>query len=152
MTNWADYGDVFKDAERDTRLGRHEFMITHVDRDHWDDGRKRYKLKGVLVTAGSAKSDATLGDPEDPAVIKAEQNLGRKRGMALGARNVMNLESYGLTLETVKSGDVLKVETKKDPAKDGSSGYFVRVSVILPKDSKLEGAATGAVTHDDVPF
>ena len=57
----ANEWDAFlADAEKDTRVGKHQFEVTTVIHDAWNDGSPRYKFRGVLVTAGNAKCDLTM--------------------------------------------------------------------------------------------
>jgi len=125
--------DAFlSDAEKDTRVGKHEFCVTSVVQDSWPSGDARFKIKGTLLTAGNAKCDMTMSAMPTLEAAKAETDPKRKRGIALSVRNHLALQKYGKTIEQVAEGDVFRVETGKD--KEG----FVRVMRILGPEESVE--------------
>jgi hypothetical protein len=125
--------DAFlSDAEKDTRVGKHEFCVTSVVQDSWPSGDARFKIKGTLLTAGNAKCDMTMSAMPTLEAAQAETDPKRKRGIALSVRNHLALQKYGKTIEQVAEGDVFRVETGKD--KEG----FVRVMRILGAEESVE--------------
>ena len=127
-----DWDAFLADAEKDTRVGKHEFCVTSVTQDAWPSGDLRYKIKGTLVTAGNAKCDMTMSAMPTLEAAQAETDPKRKRGIALSVRNHLALQKYNKTVETIAEGDVFKVETGKD--KEG----FVRVQRILEPTTSTE--------------
>jgi hypothetical protein len=125
--------DAFlSDAEKDTRVGKHEFCVTSVVQDSWPSGDARFKIKGTLLTSSNAKCDMTMSAMPTLEAAQAETDPKRKRGIALSVRNHLALQKYGKTIEQVAEGDVFRVETGKD--KDG----FVRVMRILGAEESVE--------------
>jgi hypothetical protein len=139
MSDYSEYDQFLKDAEKDTRLGKQTFVITEKLVDAWGDGSPRYKFRGVLATASNAKTDMTLSPPPPLEVAQAAEP-GRKRGIALAIQNLKALAAYGKNLDTLSEGDELSVETRKD-----EKGY-VRVSRILnPGESMGTSAKTDRI-------
>ena len=149
MSDVKEWDEFLADAERDTRVGKHEFEVTSVVQDAWPSGDARYKIKGVLLTSGNAKCDLTMSAMPTVEAAKAETDPKRKRGIALSVRNHLALAKYAdKKIEDVGVGEVFRVETSKD--KEG----FVRVQRILEPDAAL-GAATGSSgkkSDSHVPF
>lgn len=128
-----DWDAFTKEAEKDTRVGKHHFIITDVVHDAWPSGDARHKFRGVLATAGNAKTDMTLSDAptvEQAMEAKANGDSKRMRGIAFAKKNHDMLAKYGKTAATLDVGDELRVETTKD--KDG----FVRVFKILAETAE----------------
>jgi hypothetical protein len=137
-TDWKDYD--FNDLDRDTKVGKHDFEVTEVVLGAWPDGRERYTFRGVLTTAGMAKTDLTLSPPDAAEVIKSEPDEKRRMAMLINARNVKRLEDAGFTLETLKEGDALHVRTARDKPREGYDVGFVRVREVLGKAKNAEAA------------
>jgi hypothetical protein len=137
-TNWDDYN--FGDLDRDTKVGKHDFEVTEIVLGAWPDGRERYTFRGVLTTAGMAKTDLTLSPPESAAVIKEEPDEKRRMAMLINARNVKRLEDAGFTLEGIKEGDTMHVRTARDKPREGYDVGFVRVREVLGKAKNSEAA------------
>jgi hypothetical protein len=137
-TDWKDYD--FNDLDRDTKVGKHDFEVTEVILGAWPDGRERYTFRGVLTTAGMAKTDLTLSPPDSAEAIKSEPEEKRRMAMLINARNVKRLEEAGFTLDGIKEGDALYVRTGRDKPRDGYDVGFVRVREVLGKARNAEGA------------
>ena len=130
-----DWSAFTAEAEKDTRIGKHTFVVTDVVLDTWNDGRARHKIRGVLATAGNAKCDLTLNDPptaDEAKEAKAAGDAKRMRGIAFSYKNHETLGKYGLKVGTIAEGAELRVETGKD--KEG----FVRVQRILPPETAVQ--------------
>jgi len=137
-TDWKDYD--FNDLDRDTKVGKHDFEVTEVVLGAWPDGRERYTIRGVLTTAGMAKTDLTLSPPDPAEAIKSEPDEKRRMAMLINARNVKRLEEAGFTLDGIKEGDALHVRTGRDKPREGYDVGFVRVREVLGKAKNAEGA------------
>ena len=133
MSNYSEYDQFLKDAEKDDRIGKHTFVIDSKLVDAWADGTPRYKFRGRLLTAGGAKTDMTLSPPP-PVEQLAGITGGRKKGIALSITNLKALASYAKDLDSLDVGDELSVETAKD-------GDFVRVRRILKPGETTGGTA-----------
>lgn len=137
-----DWDAFLADAEKDTRVGKHEFAVTSVTQDAWPSGDLRYKIKGTLVTAGNAKCDMTMSAMPTLEAAQAETDPKRRKGIAMSVRNHLALEKYGKKVEQIAEGDTFRVETTKD--KEG----FVRVQRILDPGTVTEVKAS----KGSVPF
>ena len=136
-----DWDAFTKEAEKDTRVGKHTFVVDTVVHDTWGDGRPRHKFRGMLVTAGNAKTDMTLSaapTADEAKEAMANGDAKRMRGIAYSKKNHDALGKYGKTCETLAEGDELRVETTKD--KEG----FVRVSRILSPETAVEVRGSGS--------
>lgn len=141
------YDDAVRYSQTDDRVGKHDFMITDIEDDFWDSGDPRRKVRGVLLTAGSAKTDFTWSPPPPPEVMKAEYNSwDAKKKKAVGSSIQMARklkEHYGKGPDELAVNDVIRVQTAKN--RDG----FIRVIAVLPKAESTNAAAS---SMDSVPF
>lgn len=153
VTNYDDaaYSALLNDANRDDRIGDHDWQVTQVVQDTWPSGDARYKFKGVLLTANSAKADLTLSPPPPPEVVAAESKTwerGKKKAVAQAVTMLRILAaSYGKGLDDIAEGDIFRVTTAKTKEEDGKGG-FIRVVAFHAKDK------VGAVGQQqaNVPF
>lgn len=131
------YDDFLKDADRDNRVGDHDFMVSENIQDAWPSGDPRIKINGVLLTANNAKADLTLSPPPPPEIVKTESNqweTGKKKAIAQAISMYRVLAtSYGVTPEQLKQGDILRVKTVKTRVDDQGKGGFIRIAVIKDK-------------------
>jgi len=149
--DFSAYEKVFKDADRDNLVGRHNFMVTgSVIEDAWPDGRGRYKIPGALVTASNWKIELTLSALDSPQEIADTLDAKIKKSKVLNAQNWMALAKIGLKVNELKQGDTFAVETYRDKPREGYDTGFVRVRRVIgapidPEQAKPKG-------DKDVPF
>lgn len=152
--DWNDYNDIMGELEKDTRVGDHDFMVSEVIGDTWPSGDERWKVRGVLLTAGQAKCDLQWSPPPPASVVKQEMaswDGGKKKAIAQSISLAKKLaEHYGKTVQTLKSGDVLRVKTVKTRVDANGKGGFIRVAAILPMDGI--GKASYDKAADAPPF
>lgn len=149
MSGWDDYADFVADAERDTRVGDHEFLVEIATQDTWPSGDPRYKFKGRLTTANNAGADFTWSPPPSAAELKKMNGMepGKKRAIAGAISLARDLEKhYGKDIKALKAGDSFKVKTVKTKRDEVTGkGGFIRVIAVLPPDAKT-------AAKSDVPF
>lgn len=146
-TNWADYDAFLREADKDSRVGQHKFLVTEKLPGVWPSGDEYTKIRGNLVTAGNAKTDFNLSALPSKAEMEAAKGDNAKmRGMAMSINILKSLaKHYSKSLDTLEIGDVIVVETRKD--KNG----FIRVVRIV--DPKLADAKDRAeADRSGVPF
>jgi len=148
--NDAAYREFEKEANRDTRVGNHTWIVSQVTHDTWPSGDPRIKLLGLLTTAGNAKADLTISPPPAPDVVKAEGKnweSGKKRAIAASIAMHRTLaEVYGKSPDEIVEGDTFMVKTALTKRNPDGTGGFVRIIAFLKKDAKADGAGS------DVPF
>lgn len=152
----ADYDEFLKDAEKDDRIGDHDWLVSRVTHDFWQSGDPRIKIQGTLLTAGGQtkpKADLTVTPPPTPDWLKenaSKLDTGMKKAIAGNVNIYRQLAThYGTTPEKITEGDVFRVKvivTKKN-ATEGSQG-FARVVAFKSKD-QIGAAGTEAA---GVPF
>lgn len=137
----SDYDDFLKDAERDDRIGTHDWLVSKVTHDFWPSGDPRIKIVGVLLTASGQnkpKADLTISPPPPASVIQAESRNwdgGKKKAIAQAITMYRKLaEYYQTSPEKIQEGDVFRVETAKTARKEDGTGGFVRVVAFHSKD------------------
>lgn len=149
-TNWDDYNEFLKDADKDNRVGDHEAAITSITDDTWPSGDPRKKVMFSLTTANNALADLTISDLPDPETLKAESanyDHSKKRGIASGITIRKQLEQhYGKSADDLAEGDKFKVKTAKTRVDAEGKGGFIRVIAFLPKDHATNG------NKSNVPF
>lgn len=157
--NWADYGDdLLNEMERDNRIGDHDWMVSeNKDDGAWDDGSPRFRVVGVLLTAGRARCDLKWSAPPPAAVVKKEAaswTKARQRGVAKSIKIGKGLaEWYGKAVKDLSPGDVVRVKTGKTKVdKITGKGGFIEVQVILPKDQVGKSSIEAAKAASDIPF
>lgn len=144
-----DYDDFLKDAERDDRVGEHDWMVTSAVHDRWPSGDPRIKIIGVLLTASGKekpKADLTISPPPAPDVVRAEAKdwaQGKKRAIAQTITMYRKLaEYYQTSPDKIQEGDIFRVTTAKN--KDG----FIRVVAVHSRE-KIGASSQEAAS---VPF
>lgn len=60
--DWSQYDGFIAEAEKDNRVGDHDAIVDNTAVEAWNDGSPRYKVNFLLLTAGNARADLTLGD------------------------------------------------------------------------------------------
>lgn len=148
--NDAAYTELIDDANKDDRVGDHEFLVTDVVRDHWQDGSPRLKIKGNLLTAGNSKADWTFSPPPPPDVIAAQATTMEKKTKRAIASSISMAKQlaqhYSTTPGKIRVGDQFKIKTVKN--KEG----FVRIVSFLPKDHAVGGQANTDTATNSVGF
>lgn len=145
----AAYDDLIKDAERDDRVGEHEFLVTGVLHDFWPSGDPRVKIRGLLLTANSAKADLTISPPPSPEEVKADManwDSRKKRAIAGVITIYRSLAThYQTTPERITEGQTFRVRTVKTKVGPDGKGGFIRIVVFLPKTAPT-------TAQEEVPF
>lgn len=133
----TDYDDFLKDAERDDRIGDHDWMVSRVTHDYWPSGDPRIKIQGSLLTASGQtkpKADCTISPPPAPDVIKAESSQwdsGKKKAIAQTINLYRQLKTYyNTTPDQITEGDVFRVKVIVTKKQDDGSGGFARVAAF----------------------
>lgn len=155
--SFSDYDDLLGELDKDTRVGDHDWMVSEVREEAWNDGSPRFKVQGVLLTSGSVRCDLTWSPPPPASVVKSEMaswTQSRKRGVKKAIQIGKSLaEWYGKSVETLRSGDVIRVKTGKTKVdKMTGKGGFIEVQVILPKEQVGQASKEKAAAASDVPF
>lgn len=126
------YKEFTDEASKDDRVGDHEFLVTDVVKDQWDDGQPRLKVKGNLVTAGNAKADWTFSPPPSPEELAARKGtMERKTKQAIASSITMAkqlAQHYSTTPGKIAVGNLFKIKTAKN--REG----FIRIIAFLPRD------------------
>lgn len=140
-----EYDKLLKDAETDSRVGKHDFLVTKVVEDTWPSGDARLKVSGVLTTARNAKTDFTWSPPPAPEVVAAEKSSwepGKLRAIANAVSIARQLrQHYGKSPNQIQEGDVYRVQTNKSRRdKVTGEGGFVRIFAFLPQSTSTNGA------------
>lgn len=156
ITNWNDYDDFLKEADRDDAIGPQKLLVSEVIDDSWPSGDPRRKVRGTLTTARNAKADLTISPPPSPEVLKAEgasYESGKKRAIA----NTINLykqlgQHYGKSPQQIVAGDEYNVQVVRTKRNEDGSGGFLRVIGFLSKDHKVGSEAQTAVARSAAPF
>lgn len=147
------YGELGREAQKDDRVGDHDWMITKIDPSPWPSGDARFKIEGQLLTAGGKRADLTWSPPPPPEVAKAEGKTWEKKKQAAVSSAAALAKAakkfYGKSISDFAEGDVLRVRTVKT-ARDRVTGKggFIRVIAFL--DSK--GVTREGKVASDVPF
>lgn len=145
--SYQGYDDFLVEADKDDRVGEHDFLVQQVIQDTWPSGDPRFKVKGQLMTANGASADFTLSPVPPPDVVrsqKASWKADKKKAIASAIRMHKALsEYYGASVDTLKEGDILRVvtvKTKRD--KTTGKGGFIRVAAIVAKGTSTAAAST----------
>lgn len=139
VTNWGDYDDFLKEAERDDAIGAQEFLVSEVVNDEWPSGDPRLKIKGNLSSVGNnPKADLTISPPPSPEVLKAEgasYESGKKRAIATTINLYKQLgQHYGKSPAEIRQGETYKVQVVRTKRNPDNTGGFLRIVAFLPKD------------------
>lgn len=150
MGTYSEYDEFLAAADKDDRVGDHDFMVGEVLAETWPSGDPRLKVKGALLTANNAKADITWSPPPPAAVLKDQATTmegGKRKAIASAIRFAKNLaEDYGRTVEGLKVGDVLRVKVVKN--KEG----FIRIVALLPKSQIGQKSTETGVAASSIPF
>ena len=145
---WAEYDEFLKEADRDNRVGDHDFLVQEVLPGVWPSGDPRCDVNGTLITANSAKVRFSWSPPPPPETLKAEAatlEMGKKKAIAGSIRIAKSLqEYYGKHVEDLAVGDVIRVKTVKTKVQNDGSGGFIRIVAILPPKGIADSAESDA--------
>lgn len=137
----AVYDAFIKSANKDNRVGDHDWIVSTVKHEAWDDGTPRIKIIGNLITANNAKADLTISPPPPKEIIASEGaswNAGKKKAIASAIQAHRNFAKfYGKTAETIVEGDLFRVKTVLTKRNLDGTGGFVRVIAILDPKAKV---------------
>lgn len=140
----SNYDAFLADADKDSRLGDHDFLVSDKVRGAFPSGDPYLKLDGVLQSANNAKFNITFGSvPAD--LSKVDDRF--KRGVALTIRLMRDLkEMYGVAPGAVEPGTVIRVKVGKDKENKDTGQYYLRCVAIKPKSEvgKPAGVASAA--------
>lgn len=150
--DFSTYDELFKEANRDNLIGKHNFMVVKTTVDAWQDGRTRYKIAGQLTTANNFNIEVTLSQLDTPQEIKDEVQPKVKKGKVMNALNWSVLAKLGKTPETLAQGDEFQIETYRDKPQQGYDTGFVRVRRIVGPAVTSEAGRAGSGNDSDVPF
>lgn len=134
---WGAYDKFLTEADKDNRVGDHDFMVSDVAHDTWPSGDPRFKVHGTLLTAYHAKCDFTWSPPPPATVLNETMASfdGNKRRAIAGAIRIAKIlsEEYSKTVGTLVNGDIIRVKTVKTKIDADGKGGFIRVVAVLPK-------------------
>jgi hypothetical protein len=135
--NYGEYDSFLQEADKDDRVGDHDFMVESVDESYWPSGDPRFEVRGVLTTAHNASVRHTWSPPPAAAVLKetgGSMDGNKKKAIASAIRFAKTLASeYGKSVQTLKAGDVFRVKTVKTKIDAEGKGGFIRIVAVLPK-------------------
>lgn len=146
--DFSAYEQIFKDADKDGLIGKHNFMVTSTVEGAWDDGRARYDINGVLTDVGNMKFAFSVSALDTPKQIKDEADQKIKRSKVLNATHWMSLAKLGLRADKLKEGDEFQVDLYRDKPKAGYDKGFLRLRKIVG----AVGETGAAKSDDDIPF
>lgn len=139
------YADLMALDAQDSRLGDQDFLVTEKILDAWDDGRPRFKAKGVLPSANNSRFDITwspipadFGD--EIARRKAKQTPAwedkKFKSVTANAKFERQMrEFYGYPSPTdIPEGAIIRVKVVKN-----KKGYLA-LAALLPKSGSTSGA------------
>lgn len=141
---------AFADLEaldsQDSRLGDQDFLITEKVLDTWDDGRPRFKAKGVLASANNARFDITWSPiPTDFGDEIARRKAGQPptwedkkfKSVTANAKFERRMrELYGFSSPTdITEGTIIRVKVVKN-----KKGYLA-LAALLPKGGAAASTA-----------
>ena len=135
MSKWSEYDGFLEDAAKDDRVGDHNFLVESVAEEAWPSGDPRFKIRGVLTTAGDSACDLTWSPPPPASVLSGDgMERGKKRAIAMAINIAKSVENhYGKAITQLKQGDVLRVKTAKTKIEaDGRGGYIRIIAVLAP--------------------
>lgn len=140
----AAYDKLLKEADRDTAVGKHTFVVNSVTEGAWPDGRPRFDFDGTLATNGNMRFKFSLNPPEPPEVIADEQSPGKKRAMLLNVKSWAALAKAGFkSPDKIAAGDAFQIEIYREKPKDGRDIGYLRLSHVV-------GPATSGAS-DNIP-
>lgn len=139
-TDFSQYDQFLKDAERDDRLGRQTMAVTQVTPGSWPSGEAYTQVDGVLTTAGNAMVNFRLsGLPSAEKMAAASGDSKMKRALAQTINMHKALAKLGKKAEALRPGDEFGVEIVKN--KEG----YIRVAMIMGPSVPSD------VSRDNVP-
>jgi hypothetical protein len=145
------YSQLLEDANKDDRVGDHDWMVTSVVHDQWPSGDDRIRLVGSLLDIPKAKADLTISPPPAPDIVAAESKTwDHKKKRAIAATITMYrqlAQHYKTSPENIKEGEMFRVKIVKTKVVDGKGG-FLRVVSFLDKKEMSEAAQA----QESVPF
>lgn len=146
--DFSGYEQLFKEADKDNLVGKHNFMVTGTPiLGAWDDGRDRYDINGVLTDVGSMKFSFSVSALDTPQQIRDEIDPKIKRSKILNATHWAALAKLGLRPDKLKDGDEFRVDLYREKPKAGYDKGFLRLRQIV---GPVGAAESGKDDH--IPF
>lgn len=147
--DFSEYSGLIREANKDFLIGKHNFRVTSKEDDGaWDDGKKRYKVWGVLTTANNFRTVLKLSEKAPKADIDALQKGSPEwKGKVLNVSNLAKLSEMGITLSSIKEDDEFQVETSRGKAGAGYDRGLLEAKRVLGPVNKAQSGK-----DDDIPF
>lgn len=134
MKDFSAYKAFKEEAERDDRLGRDTFIVSHTVAGIFPNAGTPYvEVHGMLERSG-AKVKFTVGELMTPAQIEAEKaTWDHKRKFAVSQTIAMHegLAKIDKTPETLGAGDTFLVDVGKTKRNADGTGGFLRIDKII---------------------
>lgn len=145
--DFSGYEQLFKDADKDNLVGKHNFMVTAVLASAWDDGRERFDISGHLNDVGGMRFSFSISALDTPTQIRDEADAKIKKSKTLNALHWASLSKLGLRPDKLKQGDEFQVDLYREKPKAGYDVGFLRLRKIVgPVRTPMN------VKDDAIPF
>lgn len=156
-TDYSDsaYDKLAEEAKKDDATGQHDFLVEERSQGYWPSGDPYIKIIGRLIDVpgnNKPRADLTWSPPPSPEEVMRDMATWDK-GKKMAITKAVTIqkkcrEHYSKNIEDIEEGDVLRVETYRERAKEPGRLGFLRVAALHSKDKIGQAGQSQAL----VPF